>query len=766
MPFKFSNFSIASGCVFVNTMAEKKVLLIIDSNSIIHRAFHALPALSTSKGEMVNAAYGFLLVLFRAIKEFHPEYIAACFDVKGKSKRQEKFKEYKAKREKAPDELYNQMPLVKDFLGALNVPVYEKKGFEADDLIGTIAAKAPRKQVEPPLEIVILSGDMDTLQLVNAHTKVFTSRKGLQDSVLYDEQAVRKRFEGLSPKQLQDYKGLRGDPSDNIPGVTGVGEKTAIQLLNAFGSLENLYKELEEKTDNANALKPRTREMLLQYKDQAVLSKELGTIENNVPLDFTLKELAWRNFDKEKLKELLRACEFRTLEARVSEIFSLREIPQSGTDPRTKETEADNLTEKFERLYKEGVFSKTIYELEKSLIPIIREMEQTGIQIYKPTFQKLSKEIAQNLTSIQKKIFELAGTKKLNINSPSQLSKVLFEKLALPQKGLHKTPGGALSTASPELQKLESLHPVVAEILKYRELAKLQNTYLLPLPLLADSASRIHAHFDQLGAATGRLSSDSPNLQNIPVQGEWGKKIRKGFVAASGFTLAAFDYSQMELRIASDMAGETKMQNVFKENKDIHQMTASEAFGVAQNQVTEAMRYRAKALNFGILYGMGARGFSQSAGIPPEEAQRFIEDYFLRFPKIAEYVEHTKEFAREHGYVETMFGRKRYLPDVNSQAPHIRAAAERAAVNHPIQGTAADIIKMAMVKISQQQYMGKLCRLVLQIHDELLFEISDDILKEVAPRIKKAMEEIVILKAPLVVQIKKGPSWGELTPLL
>ncbi len=768
MPFKFSNFSVASGCMFVNTMAEKKVLLIIDSNSLIHRAFHALPPLSTSKGEMVNAVYGFLLVFFKAIKEFHPEYIAATFDVKGPTKRHEKFKQYKAKREKAPDELYDQIPMVQKVLQAFNVSIFEKQGFEADDLIGTIAKQARQKQVHPPLEIIILSGDMDTLQLVNEYTKVYTSRKGLQDSILYDEDAVKKRFEGLTPSQLPDYKGLRGDPSDNIPGVTGVGEKTATQLLNLFGSIEQMYKELEEHTEKAKSLKPRIADLISQYKEQAIFSKELGTIDQNVPMEFSLEDLEWRKFNREKAKELLRAFEFRTLEAKIPEIMdsSIHTEATLRQAQGKKEDDAGDLIEKIERLYEEGVFSKTIYELEKNLIPIIRKMEQTGIKIHKPALKKLSKEIAQELKIIKKKTFELAGPPEFNINSPLQLSKVLFEKLLLPQKGLHKTPGGVLSTASQELQKLAPLHPIVREILKYRELSKLQNTYLLPLPLLCDTESRIHAHFDQLGAATGRLSSNSPNLQNIPVQGEWGKKIRKGFIAPAGCAFAAFDYSQMELRIASDMAQETKMQKVFKENKDIHQMTAAEVFGIAQNQVTGDMRYRAKALNFGVLYGMGARGFAQSAGISFEEAQGFIENYFARFPKIAEYVERTKEFARSHGYVETMFGRKRYLPDVNSKAPHIRAAAERAAVNHPIQGSAADIIKMAMVKISQQPFMKKSCRLVLQIHDELLFEISDDILKEVAPLIKKAMEEVVLLKSPLRVQIKEGPNWGELTPSL
>lgn len=742
-------------------MQEKKVLLIIDSNSIIHRAFHALPPLSTSKGEMVNAVYGFLLMFFKAIKEFHPEYIAATFDVKGPTKRHEKFVAYKAKREKAPNELYDQIPKVKEILEAFHVPVFEKQGYEADDLIGTISKKAEQKQIHPPLEIVILSGDMDALQLVNEHTKVFTSRKGLQDSVLYGKEEVEKRFEGLTPKQLTDYKGLRGDPSDNIPGITGFGEKTAIQLLGTFGSLENIYKELEEKTENALALKPRVVQLLSQYKDQAFLSRELATIDSNVPIDFTFQELEWKNGNQGKIAGILRSYEFHSLEQKLPELFSLthaegKEKKEEQEDERKESTQA-----KIERLYQDNVFSQKIFELEKSLIPVISQMEQTGIQIDKPYLKRLSKEVSEEIENLQAKIFKLAGVE-FNISSPQQLSKILFERLSLPAKGLHKTPGGVLSTASPELQKLHSAHPVVEEILRYRELSKLLNTYLLTLPEMADENGRIHAHFDQLGAATGRLSSDNPNLQNIPVQGDWGKKIRKGFVAQKGYALVAFDYSQMELRIASHVAQEPKMQSFFLANKDIHQMTAAEVFGVSEDKVTHEMRQEAKALNFGVLYGMSARGFAQSAKIPLEEAQNFIENYFARFQKIAEYIEKTKEFVRARGYAETLFGRKRYLPDIHSSTPQIRAAAERAAINHPIQGAAADIVKMAMVKIHEQPFMGASCRLVLQIHDELLFEISNDILNERAQEIKKIMEEIAVFAIPLAVQVKTGENWGEL----
>lgn len=734
-------------------MPEKKTLLIIDANSLIHRAFHALPPLSTSKGEMVNAVYGFLLALFRAIKEFQPDYMAACFDVHALTKRHARFAQYKAKREKAPDELYRQIPMVKEVLGAFKVRSFEKEGFEADDVIGTIAKKAPKQHPHPSLQSIILSGDMDALQLVDKKTKVYTMRKGIQDTVLYDESAVQTRFGGLVPSQLTDYKALRGDPSDNIPGVTGVGEKTAIELLLKFNSLENLYKELEEKTEKAKSLKPRLFDLLLQYKDQAFLSKELVTIDCNVPVEFQIKDLAWQDFSPEAVKRMLEQYEFRKLMERIPE------LPQNHVGQPAM-LHQETMESRILKLHKDEVFSKEIYELETNLIKVIEDMEKVGVQIDRPYITSLAKEVSGALKKHEDEIFKLTGLV-FNINSPKQLSDVLFKDLALNTKGIRKTPGGVLSTNVEELEKLRELHPAVAKILEYRELAKLLNTYLEPLPLLADKEGRIHAHFDQLGAATGRMSSSDPNLQNIPLRGIWGKKVRKGFVAKKGYKLVAFDYSQMELRIAAVLAKEEKMQEVFKDNGDIHQMTAAEVFGVAKDKVTEEMRYRAKALNFGVLYGMGPRGFARSARIPYEEAESFIQDYFLRFPKIEEYVENTKAFARDHEYVETMFGRKRYVPDINSHTPYIQAAAERVAINHPIQGSSADIMKMAMVK-THQLYVGKGCQMVLQIHDELLFEIADDMIQELMSRISNTMETICNLQVPLRVSAKKGPNWAEL----
>ncbi|MCH8986992.1 hypothetical protein IIA94_02385, partial [Patescibacteria group bacterium] len=695
-------------------MPQKKVL-IIDANSLIHRAFHALPPMNTSKGEMVNAVYGFLLMFFKAAKEFEPDYIAACFDLPGPTERHKKFKEYKAKRVKAPDELYAQIPLVKKALKAFGVPCYEKQGFEADDIIGTIAKLAPRRQVRPQLETIILSGDMDTLGLVNEHTRVYAMRKGLKDTVLYDEKAVQKRLDGLKPEQVADYKGLRGDPSDNIPGVTGIGEKVAIQLLGEFGSLESVYASLD-------SVKPRTAELLEKYKEQAFLSRDLATINKTVPIEFQLNDLAWSGLRTKKVEDMLRDFGFRTL------LKETQGIEEEGD-------------ERLERLHDDGVLSDTLYELEKSFAPVLRLMEKTGIKINKKYFAQLKKELTKELGVLEKKIHKLAS-KPFNIKSPQQLSEVLFDVLELSPKSLKKTPGGAISTASQELEKLQEEHGIIPAVLRYRELQKIYTTYVKPLPKLADAEDRLHTHFDQFGAATGRISSSNPNLQNIPLQGEWGEKVRKGFVASARKIFAAFDYSQMELRIASHVAKDEKMQESFKQGIDIHAITAAEVFGIDLKEVTKEMRFRAKALNFGVLYGMGSRGFAQSAGISFDEAASFIEQYFARFPGIANFIADTIEFAKEYGYTETMFGRKRYIPEINSASPQLQKAAERVAVNHIIQGTAADIIKMAMVHIDKEVLsQEKNVLLLLQIHDELLFEGDSESIKKIEPRVIEIMEQ-------------------------
>ena len=736
-------------------------MLVIDANSLIHRAYHALPPLSTPKGEMVNAVYGFFSILFKVVKEFQPDYVVAAFDAPGPTERHKKFKEYKAKRVKAPDELYAQIPLVKEALEKIGVKTFEQQGYEADDFLGTVA-KAAKRQAHPRVEVIIVSGDQDAFQLIDERTKVYTMRKGLQDTVLYDKDALAKRFEGLGPEQMIDFKALRGDPSDNIPGVPGIGEKTALHLLKEFGSLESVYQALEA-GEAEDRIKPNVRKLLSNHKKEALLGKELVTINKDIPIDLNIEQLGWRGLGTDEARATLESFGFSSLLKRLDENGTRK---QGKLEMGEKQENPVTALENIEQLYRDQVFSKEIYELEKSLMPILRAMEKTGIKIDKLYFQRLAEEMEKELGVLRAKIHEKAG-KEFNINSTQQLGEVLFRDLEIPVKGLKKTPKGVISIASPELEKLRGVHPIVEEIFKHREIQKLLTTYAKPLPQLADERDRVHTHFDQLGAATGRLSSSNPNLQNIPNQGEWGKRIRRGFIAEQGFSLVSFDYSQMELRIAAHLSGDEQMSAFFRQGADIHQMTASTVFGVTPQEVTPEMRFRAKALNFGVLYGMGAQGFARSAGIPAEDARSFIEQYFVRFPKVLEFMEQTKEFARKNGYVETMFGRRRYLPEVNSSTPQLRAAAERMAINHPIQGTLADLVKMAMVKMQESSMLlGGQCFMLLQIHDELLFEIADGIIQETSRPIAELMENIVELNVPLEIDVKKGKNWADVEKIL
>lgn len=757
--------------ILKNNMKEykqkKKVLVILDCNALIHRSFHALPDFRTAKGELVNAVYGFTSIFLKVLREFRPEYIAATFDVAGPTFRNIEYEEYKAKRPRAPDELYAQIPLVKKILEAFHVSIYEKQGFEADDVIGTVAQAIQKKQVHPKIETIIVSGDLDTLQLVDANTKVYTMRKGLKETILYDIDAVKKRFGGLVPEQMADYKGLRGDPSDNIPGVTGIGEKTGIQLLNEFQTLDKLYSALKKDTEKAKKLKPKLKERLIQYKDQALFSRELATIRLDVPIDFKIEELTWRDFDRNEVEKIFKEFGFRSLFARLPEQSpGVDSALQGSLSIPLLPMSKDDIYEKIEQFYRDRIFSDEIYIVEKKLVPVIREMEETGIKIDKEYFGILDKEMSGELLKLEGAIYKSADTT-FNVNSPRQLSEVLFNRLGLPMKGLKKTPGGVVSTAAPELEKLVGRHSVIEYLLKYRELQKLFSTYIKPLPELADEDNRIHTSFHQLGAATGRISSSEPNLQNIPVRGVWGLKIRRGFIAKHEFQFVSFDYSQMELRIAAHVSGDKKMKEYFEQGEDIHTMTAAEVFNVPKEQITKEMRFRAKTLNFGIIYGMGATGFAKSSGISRKDAQLFIDSYFNRFHGMKQYIEDTKDFARKNGYVSTLFGRKRFLPEVNSTNPLLRAQAERMAINHPIQGANADIVKMAMIEVYKEcQMLNVKCQMLLQIHDELLFEISNDRIGEVYPKIRSIMENTYKFSVPLKVEVSVGPSWGELKRLV
>ncbi|MCD4705737.1 DNA polymerase I, partial [bacterium] len=922
--------------------------------AIIHRSFHALPpTLKTKDGKIVNAVYGFASALLKAIREFNPDYIALTLDRKEPTFRHKKYKEYKAKRIKAPQELYDQIPLVKEIAKAFNIPIYEKAGFEADDLIGTITAKTDGK-----VEKIIVTGDLDTLQLIDSQTKVYTMSRGVNDSVLYDEEAVKERY-GLSSNQMIDYKSLRGDPSDNIPGVQGIGEKTATELLQNFKTLDNVYKNIE-----SSKIKDRIKNLLKEYKDAAYLSKKLAIIVTDVDFDFSLKDTYFKNFDSEKIAEIFYKFEFKSLLPRLYEITKknnqtmdkttdkftrnlknfnynlvdtekkfddflsqLKKQKEFAFDTETKNfnpitaellgisfcwkdkeayyiqvknqkspPEADQpLAEKvksnlfsyedskkekgidiklleklkpiledenikkighnvkydigvmesygikvkgvnfdtriasyilnpgtrqhnlniitfqyfqhqkinkkdlfpdkkaeinFENIPIEKIYNyscedadftfrlakklkselekqkldKLFDEIEIPLISVLSVMEKNGVKINAEFLEKKSKKFGKEIAEITKQVHKLSDVK-FNINSTKQLREILFEKLQISTNGIKKGKTG-FSTSADELKKIENEHPIIKFIQKNREMEKLKNTYIDALPkLINPETKRVHTNFNQTATATGRLSSLNPNLQNIPTRTKEGNEIRKAFIAEKNYKLLSLDYSQIELRLAASMSDDKKMIKAFIDGNDIHISTAAEINQVKLEDVTSEMRQQAKATNFGILYGQGPHGLSQAANITYGRAQEFIDTYFAVFSDVKKFIDKTIVSAREKGYVETLFNRRRYLPDINSNMPQIQKAAERMAVNAPLQGTAADMIKIAMIKIQNlldKKYQNSEIKMIIQVHDELIFEIKKDIDFSVIKAIKNIMENVIKLKVPIIVDAKIGDNWGEM----
>lgn len=743
---------------------KNKTLVIVDGHALLHRAYHALPPLTTHQGVLVNGVYGFLSVFLKMISEIKPDYVVCCFDLAAKTFRHKKYKDYKAHRARAPEELHQQVGIIKEVLKTFEVPVFEKKGFEADDLIGTIVKKVSSKKL---LKTIILTGDLDTLQLINEKVNVLTLGRSVGQSVIYDQAAVKKRF-ALTSEQMVDFKALKGDPSDNIPGVAGVGEKTAIDLLQKFGSLRNLYEAIKDK--KAENLKPGLRQKLIDNHDQAFFSQELVRINCQAPIRFNLKQTQFAEYDQQKVRQVFQKYEFFSLLKRLPLLsvasFLLGRIKQGEALPsRDKNIESVSeidrkILDQIEQLYQQKIFSVKIRELEKALVPIISQMQSWGMKLDVDYLTKLNGQISQELRNVCQEIFKLTS-QRFNPNSPQQLSEVLFSKMGLPTKGLRKTPGGVISTSASELSKLRGEHPVIEYLEKHRELAKLKSTYIEALPRLVNlKTGRLHAHFHQLGTETGRLSCSEPNLQNIPVRTYWGQRVRRAFVAGEGFGLVSADYSQIELRIAAILSKDKTMLTAFRQGQDIHILTASQVLGVALKDVSPEQRYLAKRLNFGVLYGMGMRAFAASAGITVKEAKIFIHEYFQRFTGLAKYLERTKKFAQQSGYVKTFFGRRRPLLQIHSRDPVLRRSAERMAINMPIQGTAADLIKMAMVNLSG--FLNPQVRLICQIHDELLFEIKNDIILKVAPKLKQILESVYQFPIILKTEVKHGPTWADL----
>lgn len=730
---------------------KRKKLVVIDAHALIHRAYHALPpSLTSPRGDPLNAVYGFTSVLIKVLKELRPDYVVAAFDVARPTFRHKEFAEYKGTRKKTDKELQQQVPIVKEVLESFGVPVLEKEGFEADDVIGTIVQEM---RDTSDVQTVVVTGDLDTLQLVEGDkTVVYTLRKGMSDTVIYDEEKVRERYGDLAPEQLVDYKGLKGDQSDNIPGIPGVGDKTAITLLEEYKTIEGLY---AADFDESDIVKGKLRERLEEHKDQALFSKELATIRCDVPISFSLEEAVFAFRVTDKVTQKLSSLGFTSL------IDRLKDTEAFETDhlaPAPVQDEVD-------RLHEKGLFSDKIYKLEKALTPVLRRMEETGFLIDTKVLSDLSATFEEELARIEEKATEYAG-EAFNLNSPQEVGRVLFEVLELGGKKVKTTKTGQYSTAAAELEKIKGEHEIVELILRWRELSKLKSTYLDSLPeLISEKDGRIHTTFKQFGAATGRLSSENPNVQNIPIRGQYGKEIRTAFVAREGFVLVAADYSQLELRIAAALSKDEKMIATFERGEDIHTRMAAEVFDVKPEEVTKDMRRKAKVLNFGVLYGMGPRAFSQSAEIEFAEAKEFIERYQEDFSGLTTFLEETKEKAHEQGYVETVWGRKRFVPELRSKNPGLRAAGERMAINMPVQGTGADIIKAAMVTLDKEMRGADDAFMILQVHDELVFEIKRGAEETYVPMIRSHMMDVIDLAVPLEVDIAAGPNWGEMKNL-
>ncbi|TSC95749.1 MAG: DNA polymerase I [Parcubacteria group bacterium Athens1014_10] len=912
-------------------MAKKFV--IVDGHALLHRAWHAIPPLSNKKGELLNAVYGFTLIFLKALRDLKPDYLAVAFDRKEPTFRHQECKEYKATRVKQAQEFYDQIPIVKKLLNAFNVSIFEKAGYEADDLIGALSKKG---EIEG-FENIIVTGDLDALQLVNEKTRVFTLKKGIVDTVIYNQKAVQERYGGLKPEQLIDFKALKGDPSDNIAGVKGIGEKTAIELIKTFGSLENLYKFLEGKIIKKYEITERIKKLLLERKKDAFLSKKLVTIIKDVPIDINLKDCEMKEFNKEKIIKLFQELEFRSLLSKIPfskevhifhqsslledekekksaakkenyylinnktdfkdfmekirkeklfvidtettgldpfkvkllgisfcwqagmayfvsvkdllleikndlkpilenpEIkkcghnikYDLEILRESGIDlkginfdtmiasyllnPGSRAHDLDSLTfnefghqkisiesligkkgknqmtmesvplenlsyyscedadytfrlmKNLEKKLEEEKVKSVFEKIEIPLIPILAEMEKNGIKIDIDLLKNLSNKAEEKIKKIQDEIHQLAGCP-FNINSPGQLKEILFEKLKISSYEIRKGKTG-LSTAASELEKLKKRHPIINLISHYRELSKLKSTYIDALPkLINQKTKRVHTSFNQTITATGRLSSSKPNLQNIPIKTELGNQIRKAFIVEKGYELVSIDYSQIELRIIASLANDQRMLESFRKGEDIHARTAAEIYNRLLEEVTPSMRRVAKTVNFGIQYGIGSKGLAEAADFSLAEAENFINEYFKIYTGVKDYIEQTIALAKKLGYAETLFGRKRYLPEIASNIDQIRKAAERMAINMPVQGLAADLIKLAMIEIhSKLIEKDDSIKMLLQVHDELVFEIKKEKMEEKIKKIKDIMENIIKIKAPIEVEIKIGNNWGEMT---
>jgi len=870
---------------------SRRRLFLLDGHSLSYRAFFALPtSLATSSGQVTNAVYGFTSMLIKLLAEERPELIAVAFDVGAPTVRLDKYAEYKAGRPEAPDEFRQQLGLIVEVLETLRIPVLGVEGHEADDVIATLAVRA----AERGMEAVIVTADRDFFQLVRPGITVLFNVKGISDIRRYDEAAVLERF-GLPPERYLDFVALKGDPSDNIPGVPGVGEKTAAKLVREFGSIEELLARTGE-------LKGKLREQIEAARERLLLNKDLARLNTSLELDIRPEDCVMGEWDPEAVRRLFTSLEFRSLLERLEDIGrttkpavaqaeldlreataaelarllasdapkalrlelegrtvrgaavsaggaqaayaplgSLRELGEAlagpapkwlhdakdvetaaiaaGTglggvafdtmlagyllDPAAGRYEVRELGERYlgtdllgavqeeaegqlfggswrvvaaeaaavallapvmaERLEAAGL-RRLLEEVELPLSSVLARMQARGIALDVGYLRAMAEEVRAQMAELRARIYELAG-EEFNLSSPPQLRTVLYEKLGLsPGK---RTPKGQLSTDASVLEKLRDRHPIVEAILSWRELDKLHSTYLEALPRQVDPADgRVHTTFNQTGAATGRLSSANPNLQNIPARTELGRRIRRAFVPGSpDQLLLVADYSQIELRILAHLAEDEGLRAAFASGQDIHAATAAAVYGLPLDQVDPQTRNRAKAVNYGLAYGMNAYGLASRLEITPEEAQAFIDAYFASFPRIKEYLERQVAKATADGFTETLLGRRRYIPELQSPNPRVRDMGRRMALNAPIQGSAADVFKLGMLRVDRALAASDLeCHMLLTVHDELVFEVEAARVEEAAALVKAEMEAAYELSVPLRADVGWGPNWAEATP--
>ena len=824
---------------------EKDNLVIIDGKSVFYRGYYAMGRLSLPDGTPTGGVYGFASMLIEIIEKLQPEYIAVAWDKPKTNIRSRRaiYPDYKANRKPAPADFYIQIPYLMELLQAFHIPLYEFDDYEADDIIGTLA----RRAVASNITAQIISGDLDMLQIVDDNIEMYQMRRGFTDVAKFDIAAIEAKYD-LHKDQFLDLKSIKGDSSDNIPGVPGIGEKGAVKLLQDYGSLDGIYA-------NLNNITGAIKKKLEQGKELAYISRELATIKFDAPLDFDPQATCLANFNPQDVVEKLKALQFNSLIIKFRKLFPNTTLPTTNTklvdnQARTLEEASVHDDKKqaskklatmsvptdilpppadievsipdqlyLSRQIKTDMHNDTkladeilagrpywdlgqvdflldplarrnnqlslidttnlvtdyiaqqrqlasVLELryvaetlDLPLIPVLYKMERAGIAIDPGRFEALSAEFSTELRKIEQSIFELVGHE-FNINSPIQLSQILFEELGLPTKGIKKTSRG-YSTGQKELDKLRGTHPIIEKIERSREVGKLLSTYIHPLPLLADQQHRIHTTYTQDVTATGRLSSINPNLQNIPVRSDDGRRIRECFVATNGKSFVSADYAQFELRLAAALAGDQALINDFNSGLDIHTKTASDAFGVPMDAVTKDQRRAAKVINFGVLYGMSAKGLSDAANMSFKEAKDFIEQYFKLRAPIRKYLDNTLEQGRTRGYVETYYGRRRPTPDLAAPNFLVRSAAERAAANMPIQGTEADLMKKAMLAVDQA--LPTNAQLILQIHDSLIIECDDRDIDKISAILREKMEQVEPkLPVKLAVDVTVGKNWGEL----